>query len=398
MKLKIGIYGASNCGKVASEEILKILKNKKLDLVFIDSDKLKIGSVINGLNVYEPSIIFLKSLDYLLISSSYDVEIFNFVFGILDKNKIFFNVINFFFLLNNKFKFKKEIINQKNNKFIDVDIRNNFDSLVSICDINTTAFTICSNNHISYAITVAKSFLKIHNNSIFYIFITDNFKISSYTRSTKNKKIKFIFVEDLNIDDYKNYCFKYNKYELCTALRPILILYLFKKCKVKQVIMLDPDMLILSSFKEILQSSKNHSILIFPHQVTTNINEINSNELSILKSGIFNCGLMIFNKCRETNSFLIWWKNRLKNYCLDEISNGLFVDQLWINFVPTLFKNCRIVRDKEYNIAYWNLNERNFKLQSTGIFIDGTKINSFHFSGINNDWNRAEIDYKKKHL
>ena len=143
----------------------------------------------------------------------------------------------------------------------------------------------------------------------------------------------------------------------------------------KQVIMLDPDILVLSSFKVLLESSKKHSILIFPHQVTTNINTINSHELSILKSGIFNCGLMIFNQSEETNSFLIWWKNRLKNHCLDEISNGLFVDQLWINFVPALFKNCRIVRDKEYNIAYWNLNERKIKLQSTGMYIEDTKIN-----------------------
>ena len=103
----------------------KIFNNEILDLVFIDSNKSIIGSVINGLNVHEPSTIFLESLDYLLISSSYDVEIFNSIFDKLDNNKVFFNVNNLISSIKNNIKSEKDIINKLKINKLDFNLKRN---------------------------------------------------------------------------------------------------------------------------------------------------------------------------------------------------------------------------------------------------------------------------------
>jgi hypothetical protein len=39
-------------------------------------------------------------------------------------------------------------------------------------------------------------------------------------------------------------------------------------------------------------------------------------------------------------------------------SQGMHVDQNWVNFAPGMQDGVFILRDPAYNIAYWNLHER----------------------------------------
>ncbi len=48
----------------------------------------------------------------------------------------------------------------------------------------------------------------------------------------------------------------------------------------------------------------------------------------------------------------------MRNKAFIDLKKGLFVDQIWINFVPLFFKKVRIFLHHEYNVAYWNLHER----------------------------------------
>ena len=59
---------------------------------------------------------------------------------------------------------------------------------------------------------------------------------------------------------------------------------------------------------------------------------------------------------------------------------GLFVDQRWIDFVPAYFDHT-VLLDEGYNVAYWNLFEREFKRGADGYEVNGRPLRFYHYSG-----------------
>ena len=68
--------------------------------------------------------------------------------------------------------------------------------------------------------------------------------------------------------------------------------------------------------------------------------------------------------------FLRWWEERLRRDCRISPEEGLFVDQRWVDFVPSYFEHT-VVTDEGYNVAYWNLFEREFKRAADGYEVNG---------------------------
>ena len=93
--------------------------------------------------------------------------------------------------------------------------------------------------------------------------------------------------------------------------------------------------------------------------------------------------------------FIAWWGLRLYYFCASDISRGLFTDQRWVNFAPTMFEGVHILRDPAYNIAYWNLHYRGAGIEfDTGqLFLDYNPVTFFHFSGFDPD----DIEIVSKH-
>ena len=61
--------------------------------------------------------------------------------------------------------------------------------------------------------------------------------------------------------------------------------------------------------------------------------------------------------------------------------NGYFVDQRWFDLAPGLVSDRAIVRDPQYNIAYWNLHSRLLEHDGTSYTVNGEPLAFFHFSG-----------------
>ncbi|MEI8031657.1 MAG: hypothetical protein WCH35_17930 [Comamonadaceae bacterium] len=84
---------------------------------------------------------------------------------------------------------------------------------------------------------------------------------------------------------------------------------------------------------------------------------------------------------KSSEKFLDWWMTKLYRDCVVDIPRGLFVDQKWIDLVPGFFSDSIIIRDPSYNVAYWNLHEREFSGGMNNWKVDGTPLAFFHFSG-----------------
>jgi hypothetical protein len=107
-------------------------------------------------------------------------------------------------------------------------------------------------------------------------------------------------------------------------------------------------------------------------------------EPTVLNVGLYNLGFIAVRRSEETDKFLQWWMIKLKKQCVIDLKNGLFVDQLWINFVPVYYEKVLVLKHPGYNMAYWNLHERTVTRGNKGYTVnDRFPLVFFHFSGFN---------------
>lgn len=246
--------------------------------------------------------------------------------------------------------------------------------------MNTSAVcTIISKNYLSYARVFAESFLKHNSGYDVHVLLVD--RVEGYFDPEKEKFI-LTEIEQLDIDDLPSFCFKYNVTELNTAAKPFFIDYLFRKYLYKKVIYFDPDILVMNSLDELFNILDEYNVVLTPH-ITSPINdsEKHINEIDILMAGTYNLGFIGLSNYEHVKNFLSWWKDRLYKYCFSAPSQGLFVDQKWIDLLPGMIDSIFILRHPGYNVAYWNLHERKI-IYKNGVFkSNGEHIYFFHFSG-----------------
>jgi glycosyltransferase involved in cell wall biosynthesis len=60
---------------------------------------------------------------------------------------------------------------------------------------------------------------------------------------------------------------------------------------------------------------------------------------------------------------------------------GYFVDQRWFDLAPGFVADLAIVREPEFNVAYWNVHSRRLELDGGRYMVDGRPLAFYHFSG-----------------
>ncbi len=217
-------------------------------------------------------------------------------------------------------------------------------------------FTIISKNYISLAKILLDSIRKHHSDLDFYAFITDE---PSLDLDHHAAGIQLLVIKELQlIDNFHDLAFKYNITEFCTFVKPYCFEHLFKN-NYKKVIYFDPDIYVFSSLEPILAKLDTFSFVLTPHITRPEINYSGIfREGNFLNNGTFNLGFIALSNLDPAPYFIQWWKERLKAKCFVDVIDGYFTDQKWIDFVPALFSNFFIEKGPAYNIAIWNLHER----------------------------------------
>jgi len=244
-------------------------------------------------------------------------------------------------------------------------------------------FTICSNNYLALAKTLADSY-HLHNpGSTFVICLVD--RKSNIIDYAQFRNVEIVEVESIKIPGFNDLADKYSIVELNTAVKPFFIEYLFKRdAAITKVVYLDPDIYVLGSFEEVDKELADNTLIVTPHIVQPYpLDDHVLPERTFLNYGIYNLGFIALNRGGETDKFLHWWQERLRRFCYIDFSDACFTDQLWINYAPIFFKGVKISYHLGINAAYWNLNDR--IVSGTGQkMIDGKFPFVFiHISGFN---------------
>lgn len=232
-------------------------------------------------------------------------------------------------------------------------------------------FTVCNLAYLPKALVLAQSMVKFGETKL-KIYLFDR-KIDV---QLPGDVADFIWIEDVGLEDFDQYAFKYDITEFSTSLKPYLALRLLETYQ--QVVFLDPDTCLFSPLAPVWSDLAAHDIVLTPHYVTPKADS----DVGMMRFGSFNLGFFAVTRAPEAKRFLAWWNERCLDMCYFETQFGLSTDQKWISIAPCFFPTLYISFNLGYNVAFWNAHERTISAADDGTYLVNNQfpLVFFHFS------------------
>lgn len=223
-----------------------------------------------------------------------------------------------------------------------------------------------------------------------HVLLVDG-KSNSYIQTPQN--IKFFSLDDLNDEIGKKIISKYKqKDKLRWALKPVFLIFLL--AKYPKVIYVDNDIFFYNDFSFLFDKLNKKTMLLTPHFYKANP-EKNQNWLEAnFRVGLYNAGFIGINN--NAIPALQWWANCCLYNVKKSYTRGLFDDQKYLDLIPVLFDNIKIIKHRGCNLAGWNY--KNFpsgseKKKSVLVFIHFAELSLIEFSKKENLWHQNYIAY-----
>jgi hypothetical protein len=244
-----------------------------------------------------------------------------------------------------------------------------------------TVFTLCSANYLAHAKTLGDSLAEHNPDFHFVIGLVD--RLPEKIAPSFWHPYELIPVEDLDIPGFWEMARQYDLVELNMSVKPSYMEYLYRRDpSARAVIYLDPDILVCSSFKALIDKLQTYNVIVTPHSCTFDNSPTNKYyEGGMLTTGIYNLGFLATSRSEITFAFLDWWQNRLRDHCYFRQGEGGFGDQLWMNLAPLYFSGVHVEKNPGYNMCYWNHFERSLTRQGGRHLVNGKyDLIFYHFS------------------
>ena len=138
---------------------------------------------------------------------------------------------------------------------------------------------------------------------------------------------------------------------------------------------LDADMAFYSATDSLYISLGDASVAIVEHRFTWE-------QLWRQRYGRFNVGWVGFRNDERGRACLEWWAESCLDWCFDEVSDGRFADQGYLDQFPQ-FAGVVVLDHPGADLAPWNLRRHRVSKDSAGeVQIDGKHLVFFHFHGL----------------
>ena len=182
--------------------------------------------------------------------------------------------------------------------------------------------------------------------------------------------------------------------ELCTAIKGQALVKFLEEGSEK-VVYLDPDIAVFDDLKILENLLDQYDVLLTPHQTApeSDPEDIVANELCSMRYGVYNYGFYAVRNTENGLAYARWWRDRLVDYCFDDIPFGIFTDQRWGDMVPALFDNVCILKHPGCNVSTWNLTHRKVIGDGKGGYlVNGEPLQFYHFSGFDSGAQKKMLD------
>jgi hypothetical protein len=242
-------------------------------------------------------------------------------------------------------------------------------------------YTVCSANHLAHCKTMCDSFLAHHPEYKVIIGLVD--KVAGRFATDELAPHAIWEIDALGIEDFKGITERYSVIELNCAMKAFIAQAIFAREYPDILLYLDSDIWVLHSLSHVEEQLQHHHLLITPHltQPLPDNSQL-PRERDVLRSGIYNAGFLAMTRSAATDSFLRWWAAHMRQECYYRFAEGMGVDQIWLNLVPSFFPETGVFLHPGANVAYWNIHERNLSETSRGIVVNSNYPLLFlHISG-----------------
>ena len=163
--------------------------------------------------------------------------------------------------------------------------------------------------------------------------------------------------------------------------RPAIVKYALSELNYDYCIFIDGDTYTYNSFSKIEQLiNNNYSLVVTPHNLIPlpNDNRFPSiNDICLM--GNYNSGFFVASK--KSMDFINWWEMQTRKFPIMDKQNGIAAEQGWLRFAADFCEGTKILRDPSYNVAYWNVAQRDFNIKNNEYYVGDTRLTIMHFSG-----------------
>lgn len=254
--------------------------------------------------------------------------------------------------------------------------------------------TIIARNYIASARVLAESFKEQHPNGTCTALILDD---PEKTMNSEVEPFEVLHVEDIGVPELRDMFSRLSAVELSAAVRPWLLKHILKQ-GAGHVVYLDPDIQVFAPLDDIAESAEKHGIALAP-RVTEPIPRDGERptEQEVLSEGAYDLGFIALGAGETSERFLDWWMKGLLDagsredlqplrsfdgrWRPESEPEPLFAGRRWVDLVPNLFADAKLLRNPGCDVAYWNLHARKLEKDGGDATVNGEKLESFHFSG-----------------
>jgi hypothetical protein len=139
---------------------------------------------------------------------------------------------------------------------------------------------------------------------------------------------------------------------------------------------LDSDLFFFASPEPIFVEMKDAAFGIIPHHFTRRL-------ASMRRFGIYNVGWVSVRHCDEGIAAVRWWRERCIEWCHDFVDGDRFADQRYLDRLPGMFPNVRVIQHLGANLAPWNLADLRVEWRDDSVLVEGRyPLLFFHFHGV----------------
>ncbi len=238
--------------------------------------------------------------------------------------------------------------------------------------------TIVAKNYLAQARALARSLRRHHPDLPLYVLLVDD-PAGLFDPAAEDFVV--LTLERLELPARADLCLGYELLELCTAVKPPLLQWIFAQGHSK-IVYLDPDVWVYRPLAPLLAALDEADVVLTPHLTAPLPDTAFPDERLMLMVGAYNLGFLALARAPAVDDFLAWWWRRCQAECLVDMPRGLFLDQKWMNLAPSFLDRVRVLRHPGYNVAHWNLASRVLSGTAENPLVNGEPLYFLHASSV----------------
>jgi glycosyltransferase involved in cell wall biosynthesis len=242
---------------------------------------------------------------------------------------------------------------------------------------------IATRNFMPFAKLTARSFLTHHPEFRAFLLLVDGEPPDAGMFTEGH----VVLLSELNLQHAGWYTAKLTASEFTNAVKPVFLRYLAEFAK--HTVYLDCDIAVFSRLTEMVDLLEIRDLVLIPHMLIPPPRPeqfwTHPTRADIFNSGLINAGCFAINlaKCCE---FLAFWEEANLAPGAFYEGAGYQTDQQHLNWALVMMPDVCVLRETRYNVAYWNLHDRDFRSEpglepQTRFKVDRKPLGFFHFSG-----------------